>query len=92
MDLLILKRDSQAWEWAWNWVAIHPINEGLTEPIVALNEGETWQYMGSVTNKGKTLSSFKHNNHPKTNEAVNLTVEHTEPLTVGDIEVTKPVK
>jgi len=92
MDLLILKRDSPAWVWLWNWLATHPINEGLLEPIVVKNEGEVWQYMGSVMKDDKVISSFRHRCHPKTSDVVNISVEHLEPLTVGDIDVSKPVK
>jgi len=93
MDLVILKRDSPVWEWLWNdYLATHPINEGYLEPIVCLNKGCTWEYMGTLISNDKAISTLRHLCHPKTNDIVSISVEHSESLTIGDIDVSKPVK
>jgi hypothetical protein len=45
MELAIIEIGSTEWNKMWDWLASHPINEGLTEPSVATNNGESWQYI-----------------------------------------------
>lgn len=68
MELVLLKRESAEWNSMWERLSQHPINVGLEEPIVALNEGEAWQYMFSFFNGDKILHEFRHRNHPTTNK------------------------
>lgn len=79
MKLILLKPSSPEWDFAWEWVANHPLNEGIDDPSTCLNEGEAWQYMGSYWNESdKLISTFRHRNHPRTNELQNLSIEHKE--------------
>ncbi len=79
MKLILLKPTSPEWEYMWNWVASHPINEGIEDPSTSLNEGEAWQYMGSYWNgSDKLISEFRHRNHPRTNNVQKLSIEHPE--------------
>ena len=76
MEFLLLKKDTPEWEYIWNWLASHPINEGLDEPSVALNAGEAWQYMGSYKNGNTVISELRHRNHPVTNRIEILSLKH----------------
>ena len=53
MELILLKPDSPEWNYAWDWVYAHPINEGLTQP-----ELNSWQYRGSLRNGDRILHQF----------------------------------
>ena len=72
MELVLIKIDSTEWNVMWDWVAAHPINQGLDNPSVALNEGEAWQYTGSFKQDDKIISSFRHKFHPLTNRIETL--------------------
>jgi len=79
MKLILLKPNSPEWEFAWNWLASHPLNEGVEDQSTALHNGEAWQYMGSFYNgTDKLITSFRHRNHPRTGEKQALSVEHPE--------------
>lgn len=78
MEAVILKQDSEDWLGAWGWLEAHPVNQGLSEPKVALNEGEVWQYMGSYLKDGVLISDFRHRNHPRTNAKYSCSFEHPE--------------
>jgi len=42
---LYVKRDSSEWHRMWKKLARHKLNRSLSEPTVADNDGEIWQYM-----------------------------------------------
>lgn len=90
MELIFVKQDSTEWDFIWDYVAKHPINEGLDEPQTALNEGETWQYMGTFKNKDKIIHTFRHRFHPKTNDVYNLTFIGSE--TFSEDQIDKEIK
>ena len=92
MEMLLIKENSPEYNFMWNWIAEHPLNIGLLDPMVALNMEEAWQYMGSHRNGLKTLHSFRHRNHPSTNDRVNLTVAASANMNDDDIEVKYNVK
>jgi hypothetical protein len=70
----------------WNWLENHPINNGLDEPSLALNENEGWQYMGSFKQGNKVIHEFRHRNHPKTNSVITLNVIASTGLTDDQIQ------
>jgi len=76
MEFVILKKDTPEWDYIWNWLASHPINEGLEEPSVALYQGEGWQYLGSYKKGNTIISDFRHRFHPLTNRTEILSVKH----------------
>ena len=78
MEMIIVKRDSDEWNNMWERVSTHPINEGLPDTSVAMNEGQSWQYVGTYYNNGKAISSFRHRLHPKTGGLYNVSYEHKE--------------
>jgi hypothetical protein len=73
MDMILLKKDSTEWNAMWEKLENHPINEGLTEPRIADNDGEQWQYMGSYRQGDKLIHDFRHRNHPKTLDVYKVT-------------------
>lgn len=95
MEFVLIKRESAEWNHMWDWVAKHPLNEGMQEPTVALNElnGEAWQYMGSYRGKdGTMVHEFRHRSHPKDNERYYLKMNATNTLSDEDIDRVIPVK
>jgi hypothetical protein len=53
MELILIKQDSPEWEFMWNWVYAHPVNDGLAVPDV-----QQWQYKGSLRNGDRILHQF----------------------------------
>lgn len=95
MNMILIKRDSKEWNLMWEWLAQHPINDGLSEPSIAMNEvnGECWQYMGSYRGKGNSaVHTFRHRSHPLDNERKNLSMNSTDALCNDDIEKQIPIK
>lgn len=84
MELVLLETTSPEWNKAWDWVAKHPINDGVDTPDLALHNGESWMYMGSYKQGEVVISQFRHRDHPKTNGVYGLTYEH-EPFDHKDI-------
>lgn len=76
MELVLLETTSPEWNKAWDWVAKHPINEGIDTPDLALNNGEAWQYMGSYKQNDVVISQFRHRDHPRTKGYYSLTYKH----------------
>lgn len=76
MKYVLLKQESKDWEIMWNWLAVHPINEGIENPSLALNQEEAWQYMGSYKSGDKLISEFRHRLHPTTNNIHKLVFKH----------------
>ncbi len=91
MDLVVFKKDSKEWDFIWQWLEEHPINEGLEEPKVALNEGEAWQHMGCFRNENKVICEFRHRNHPVTNNLYTTSVSMNE-FDENSIEKTIKIK
>lgn len=90
MELIFVKQDSTEWEYIWDFVAKHPINEGIDEPRTALNEGQEWQYMGTYKNKNKLIHEFRHLLHPRTNNIYKITFNGSE--TFSDDQIEKEIK
>ena len=86
MELVILKRESAEWNSMWERLSQHPINVGLEDPIVALNNGEAWQYMGSNKQGDIVIHSFRHRVHPVTNKRENISFYASEDFTSDQIE------
>jgi hypothetical protein len=66
MEFVIIEIGSPEWEYLWNWLINHPLNEGLEQPDIALNEGEAWQYTGSYKQGDKVIHTMRHRLHPVT--------------------------
>lgn len=72
------------YDYMWNKIASHPVNEGLAEPTTAEHSVtyDAWEYMETLlTNRrffglvgGNAIHKFRHRNHPKTNTAIHLKV------------------
>ena len=92
MEMIIVKRDSDEWNNMWERVAMHPINEGLPDTSMAMNEGEAWQYMGSFKQGDKVIHEFRHRNHPRFQRQEYLKFEGRDKLGTDDIEKVLAVK
>lgn len=92
MEFINLKKDTIEWEYVWEYVSKHPINEGLDDPKTALNQGEFWQYMGSYKNKDKIIHELRHRLHPKTNGQYKISLNGSEAFTDDQIETTTPIR
>jgi hypothetical protein len=90
MDLVIIERDTPEWDYMWEWLEAHPINEGIEEPRLALNNNELWQYMGSYRQDNKVIHSFRHREHPRDNQRKNLTCYASDKFT--DEQIYKVIK
>lgn len=88
MELVLIKTESKEWEFMWNWLESHPINEDLEQPCVARHEDESWQYMGSFKEGERVIHNFRHRNHPKTKTRLDLSLQASEALTEDQIEKT----
>ncbi len=92
MEMILLKIDSGEWERLWDWVATHPINEGLDDPRIAENEGEMWMYMGSFRQDKRVIHELRHRLFPKTNSLQRLTMSATDLFNDNDIEKIIPIR
>jgi hypothetical protein len=92
MEMVLIKKDSQEWNNMWDKLANHPINEGIEEPSLAINESEAWQYMGSFRQDTRVIHEFRHRNHPKFNRREYLKFNSSETFSDDDIEKVLAVK
>lgn len=92
MDLVLVERDTPEWDFMWEWVEQHPINEGIENPRLALNFGEVWQYMGSYRQDNKVIHSFRHRQHPRDNQRINLSVNASDKFTNEQINKVIKIK
>jgi hypothetical protein len=91
MEMIILKENCPEWEYAWNWLANHPLNKGLENPDIALHNEEGWQYMGSYRQNGQVIHEFRHRSHPVTDTVQFLKVNASDAMNAEDIEKTVPI-
>ena len=92
MDFVILKQGSPTWEHIWDEIAKNPINNGIDNPSIAMNEGEAWQYMGTILDGTKYLSDFRHRCHPYNSLPKYITIEHPDGIPDEDIVAKRPIK
>lgn len=85
MNLILIKPNSPEWEFMWNWLESHPINKGIENPSLALNNEEAWQYMGSYQQGDKVIHEFRHKNHPVTNNIQSLKLNASKLFTSDQI-------
>ncbi len=86
MEFVLIKQGSPEWEFMWEWLAKHPINEGLEEPSVALYENEAWMYMGSYNEGDEYIHTFRHRNHPLTKGLINKSLKGNKQITEDQIQ------
>lgn len=87
MELVLLKEDSDEMEYIWGWLEAHPINEGLSDPSIALNENEQWQYIGTYKNDNKYVHEVRHRCHPKTQALELKTLKASFAMSNEDIQI-----
>lgn len=89
MELVLIEIGSKDWDYMWDWLGNHPINKGIDNPTGALNNEQSWQYMGSLKQGDKLISRFRHRCHPYNNNTINLSMNHP---TDSDISTAKTFK
>lgn len=92
MEYILLKRDSIEWNILWDKLSKHPINSNIDEPNIALNNEETWQYVGSYRKGDKLISHLRHRCHPITNKVYNFNFEHSIDFDIESIDVSKKIR
>jgi hypothetical protein len=90
MDLVLIKEGTDEWNAMWERLAQHPINEGLDDPKIAFNQGESWQYMLSSRQGDKVIHSYRHRQHPKDNQRKNVSFYASDKFT--DEQIDKVIK
>jgi len=86
MEFILIKEDSTEWNYMWEWLANHPINQGIDNPSLALNEGEGWAYMGSWKQGQRVIHTLRHRYHPATEKMEALSVEASKDMNDEMIE------
>lgn len=74
-QIFFVEPDTAQWREMWQTLASNEINAGLSDPYNAENHGEEWQYMESEVQKNVIIHTFRHYNHPATNEREYVRVE-----------------
>jgi hypothetical protein len=90
MEMIIIEPQSPEWDYMWNWLANHPLNENTLDKSLAYNEesGEAWQYMGSFRQNKQVVHEFRHRHHPESNKRELLKVKGSENLSDDQINNT----
>jgi hypothetical protein len=88
MELILIQPNSVEWDYMWTWLENHPVNKGLDEPSIALNNNEAWQYMGSYKQGDRVIHELRHRDHPVTNSIQNLKLQASELFTKDQIQKT----
>lgn len=84
MEWILISPNTTEWSYIWDYVAKHPLNEGLADPD-APNEDQKWQYIGSFMEKDKVIHELRHRTHPVTNKAEYLRFMASPDLTPDQI-------
>lgn len=90
MEHITIKKGTADWDFIWLWLEFHTINEGIDEAMIALNQGEVWEYLGSFMNEDVVISEFQHKCHPKTNTLYTCSIEHHK-FDVNSIETRRKI-
>ncbi len=89
MEFVLIKEGSSEWDYMWNWLGKHPINNNIDNPTIALNDNEAWQYMGSWKQDNKAIHTFRHRQHPITRDTRNVSVSASKDFTADMVEPKK---
>ena len=92
MDIVIVERETPEWQFIWDYIAKHPINEGIIAPELSTNNGQTWEYMGSYRQGNKVIHSMRHRSHPRDNQRKDITFHASEKFTNEQISKVIKVK
>ena len=94
IDLVLLKVGSPEFQWMWNEVANHPVNEGIEFPTISFNPeiDACWIYKYSIRRDNEVLHELIHMRHPITEDKYNLIINASPHFNEGDIEKVISVK
>ncbi len=92
--MLLIKVGSPEWEYMWDMLGKHPINENLPDPTVALNDinGEVWQYIGTFKHDKNVIHEFRHRSFPTDGGVRFYKFNASEAFNDDDIEKTFNIK
>lgn len=85
MDLVLVEIGSPEWDFIWDYVDKHPINDGIEQASFILTDGIGWEYMGTLMQGDKAIHQVRHKKHPKTNNIYNMTFNASEAFTKEQI-------
>lgn len=90
MDLILLTIGPE-WDYMWDWLSKHPINDNVAEPTLAFNNNEAWQYMGTFRQDNRYIHNLRHRCHPTTNSVRTLYLSASDNFNPDD-EIAKSFK
>lgn len=70
LELTLVPRGTREWDYLWNALANHKANRNLSQPTVAENFGEAWEYMETQREtswfglRERYFHCFRHRMHP----------------------------
>ncbi len=85
MDLVLVEIGSPEWDFIWQYVDSHPINEGVENASLVLTDGIGWEYLGTLMQNDKAIHRIRHKLHPKTGGVYNLTFNASDTFTKEQI-------
>lgn len=86
MELVLIEIDSAEWNYMWDWLANNPINQGIEDPSAALNDGQGWQYLGSLKQGDRLIHQFRHRKHPLNDSVISLSLTASKEMTPDQIQ------
>lgn len=92
MEFILINQDSIEWKHIWDYLEQHPINDGLTEPKSAENQGYSWEYIGSYKQGNRIIHELKHFCHPSTQEPIKISLGGSSEFTTEQIAKTFRIK
>lgn len=81
MEFILIDTKSIESDYMWNWLENHPLNIDLEEPRSADNNGFEWEYVGSFMQDKKVVHEFIHQQHPKTQAPIKLSLNASNHFT-----------
>ena len=85
MEFILIDTQSTEWNFMWDWLSSHPLNNDLEEPRSADNNGFEWEYVGSFMQDKKVVHEFIHQQHPKTQAPIKLSLNASNNFTEDTI-------
>lgn len=85
MEIVLIKTDSKEYEYLWDFIENHPLNKGIENPKVALNQDEHWRYIGTITDGKRYIHTVQHTCHPYDNQFKEVSIDASKDFDVSDI-------
>ncbi|WP_226066763.1 hypothetical protein [Dickeya zeae] len=100
LELTIVPKDSNEWHLMWSALGNHEANRTLSQPTVAENFGEVWQYMETGATKSlfgfgkrkRYFHYFRHRLHPTKGADYRLKIPASKEFKSTDLVTTWSLK